>query len=69
MAEFMAALDKDKNNHLEWKEFKEFLKVFYHREDKFRKFILALYEPQRLKWLCIHFIYKYYYTYLYFYIN
>jgi len=45
----MAALDKDKNNHLEWKEFKEFLKVFYHREDKFRKFILALYEPQRLK--------------------
>ena len=49
LAEFMAALDKDKNNNLEWKEFKEFLKVFYHREDKFRKFILALYEPQRLK--------------------
>ena len=45
----MAVLDKDKNNNLEWVEFKEFLKVFYHKEDKFRKFILALYEPHRLK--------------------
>jgi hypothetical protein len=45
LAEFMDIMDKDGNNHIEWNEFKEFLKVYYYKEDKFRKFILALYEP------------------------
>lgn len=59
----MAYLDKDNNNKVEWKEFKDFLKIYYLKEEKFRKFILALYEPNRLKWWLIYILFKKNYKY------